>query len=135
MLDWRANWKRFNWTLHSAIGFWMFIVVFMFAFTGFYLVFQEPFIAIVDYFEPLSEGSMGRRRRTGDQVLRWFSRLHFGRFGWQLGTVWVVLGLIPPVLFVTGAIMWWNRVVAPRWLARLSTRKIGGISERERETV
>ena len=29
----------------------------------------------------------------------------------------MVLGLTPPVLFVTGAIMWWHRVLNP-WLKR-----------------
>jgi uncharacterized iron-regulated membrane protein len=26
--------------------------------------------------------------------------------------LWVVLGLVPPFLFVTGALMWWNRVLS-----------------------
>ena len=34
---------------------------------------------------------------------------------------WLVLGLAPPLLFVTGFIMWWTRVVRSRWLARRST--------------
>jgi uncharacterized iron-regulated membrane protein len=29
-------------------------------------------------------------------------------------TAWAVLGLAPVALFVTGAIMWWHRVVRPR---------------------
>src|SRR4029453_7972611 len=90
------------------------LIVFMFALTGFYLVFQEPFMAVVDYFEPLSEVSSRRRLRNGDLVLRWFSRLHFGRYGgWKMEAAWLVMGLIPPILFVTGAMMWWNRVLAP----------------------
>lgn len=114
-IEWGANWKRLNWTLHSAIGFWAFLIVFGFAFTGFYLVFQEPFMAVVDYFEPASLLRGRRRLRTGDLLLRWFSRLHFGRFAWPLEALWVVLGLIPPVLFITGAVMWWNRVLGPAW--------------------
>jgi uncharacterized iron-regulated membrane protein len=27
--------------------------------------------------------------------------------------LYVILGLVPAVLFVTGAIMWWNRVLRP----------------------
>jgi uncharacterized iron-regulated membrane protein len=27
--------------------------------------------------------------------------------------IWAFFGLVPPVMFVTGALMWWNRVVAP----------------------
>jgi len=39
--------------------------------------------------------------------------LHFGNFaGTKTKGAWVALGLLPPFLFVTGAIMWWNRVVS-----------------------
>ncbi len=51
----------------------------------------------------------------GDAVLQWLSRLHFGRFGgWPIKALWTVLGLIPLLLFITGALMWWNRVLRPR---------------------
>jgi uncharacterized iron-regulated membrane protein len=30
----------------------------------------------------------------------------------------VVLGLLPALLFLTGAVMWWNRVVSPRFRKR-----------------
>jgi len=60
-----------------------------------------------------------RRRRgpprgsNGDVFLRWFYYLHFGNFGdWPVKALWVALGLAPPFLFVTGAIMWWNRVLS-----------------------
>jgi uncharacterized iron-regulated membrane protein len=42
--------------------------------------------------------------------------LHFGEFfasDWPLKVVWVVIGLAPAFLFVTGALMWWNRVLRP----------------------
>jgi uncharacterized iron-regulated membrane protein len=67
------------------------------------------------------------------------SRLHFGRFNgnphaWIYQTIWVVLGLIPVVLAVTGAIMWWNRVLAPA--LRTSRRGVaasGVLAERNTE--
>ena len=31
--------------------------------------------------------------------------------------IWAVFGLAPAAMFVTGAIMWWNRVLRPRWQA------------------
>ena len=43
MVDPRANWKRLEWDLHSSAGFWTFAIVFMWAFTGIYLVFPDPF--------------------------------------------------------------------------------------------
>jgi uncharacterized iron-regulated membrane protein len=52
-------------------------------------------------------------RSTGDKILRWLYYLHFGNFGsWPVKLIWVVLGLAPPFLFVTGVLMWWNRVLA-----------------------
>ena len=146
-VDFRANWKRLNWDLHNAIGFWTFLLVFMWGFTGVYLVWPAPFQEIVnrvtplELYKPLSQveepsqratyvaaqitpaedAPRPRRRRQpprgtkGDQFLRWFYYLHFGNFaGAKTKGAWVALGLIPPLLFVTGTIMWWNRVVR-RW--------------------
>ena len=53
------------------------------------------------------------KRSPGDIFLRWFYYLHFGNFGdWPVKALWVVLGLAPPFLFATGALMWWNRVLS-----------------------
>ena len=43
--------------------------------------------------------------------------LHVGNFG-GLGVrvAWLGLGLSPPLLFAAGFLMWWTRVVRPRWL-------------------
>ena len=35
---------------------------------------------------------------------------------------WALLGLAPAVLYVTGFIMWWTRVVKPRWLSQRENR-------------
>jgi uncharacterized iron-regulated membrane protein len=50
---------------------------------------------------------------TGDQVIRTLLGAHFGNFG-GLGIriLWAALGFTPPFLFVTGALMWWNRVLS-----------------------
>jgi len=112
-VQWRLGWQRINWDLHSAIGFWAFIAVFVWAISGIYLVFPHPFSAIVDYLEPLDPVSLVPRR--GDLALEWLAKLHFGRFaGIKTKWTWAILGVIPPVLFITGAVMWWNRVVSRR---------------------
>jgi uncharacterized iron-regulated membrane protein len=109
---WRAGWRRLNWDLHSALGFWTFLLVLMWAVTGIYLAFPQPFSDVVDYFQPYDESMRGPR--LGDKILRWFTNLHFGRFaGWPVKVLWVALGLVPAILFITGAIMWWNRVLRP----------------------
>jgi uncharacterized iron-regulated membrane protein len=116
-IRWSASGRRLTWDLHSAIGFWGAVLVFMWALTGVYLVFPEPFAAIVDVVTPPDDTDL--TPRTGDLVLEWLAKLHFGRFaGRVVKAVWTVLGLVPSILFVTGALMWWNRVLRRRGHAR-----------------
>ena len=107
----RSGWRRFTWDLHSAMGAWLFLFLIMWGVSGFYMGIPEPFSALVEYFsDPESLGD-----RPGDIALAWLSRLHFGR--WRsapLKALWAVLGLVPAFMFLTGAIMWWNRVVRKR---------------------
>ena len=57
------------------------------------------------------------RRSAGDIVMAWLTPLHVGNFGGNgIRVAWLLLGIAPPVLFVTGFIMWWTRVVRARWL-------------------
>lgn len=149
----RSHWKRFNWQLHSVVGFWTLPIVFMFGVVGVYASFPEPFQVMVNRIAPLNvyrlepEASLVRpsvfipvdepaarpprflrpKFSTGDKIIRWFSYLHFGNFGgWPAKALWVVIGLVPAFLFVTGVLMWWNRVVAPsaRRLHRVTTAGI-----------
>jgi uncharacterized iron-regulated membrane protein len=110
---WRtAGWKRFNWDLHSAMGFWMFLFVLMWGISGIYLSYAEPFVNLVDYLQPMDPNST--EPRSGDDFLAWLARIHFGRaYGTPVKWLYVVLGLAPAALFVTGALMWWNRVLRP----------------------
>jgi uncharacterized iron-regulated membrane protein len=105
-----ANWKRVNWSLHSALGFWTALILILWGVSGVYLVFPDPFNEVADFVEPFDDETF--EPRAVDEVLRWLARLHFGRFG-GLGVkvLWAAIGLVPPILFATGAIMWWNRVV------------------------
>ena len=109
----RAGWKRINWDLHSAMGFWLFLFMLIWGVSGVYLGIPEPFANLVDSIsDPLADYGT----RPGDIVLLWLTRLHFGRWraGW-LKAVWAIVGLVPAVMFITGLIMWWNRVLRPRW--------------------
>jgi len=56
-----------------------------------------------------------RQRRLGDHVVAWMGPLHTGHFG-GLGVkiLWALGGLSLPALFITGFLMWCNRVLAPR---------------------
>ena len=48
-----VGWKRFNFDLHSAVGFWTFAILFVWGMTGGYFVFPEPFRAVINMFTPI----------------------------------------------------------------------------------
>ncbi len=107
-----GGWKRFNWDLHSAMGFWLFLFMLVWGVSGLYLGIPEPFS---DFVDAISDPNAYLGDRPGDIVLMWLTRLHFGR--WQsapLRAVWAIVGLAPAIMFVTGLVMWWSRVVRPR---------------------
>jgi uncharacterized iron-regulated membrane protein len=99
------------WQLHSALAFWSFGLLFIWALTALYFAFPDPVEALIDYFDPDLEDLV----RPGEPFLRQLVALHFGRFG-GLGVrfTWALLGLVPAILFITGFILWWRRVLRPR---------------------
>ena len=109
-VDPKAGSKRLIWTLHSVVGFWLYLFILLWGVSGAYLSFQNVFAAILNFVDPLDPSS--NKIRAGEQVLFWLSQLHFGRFGGPyVKALWSVAGLAPAILFVTGATMWWNRVL------------------------
>ncbi|HEY7173269.1 MAG TPA: PepSY-associated TM helix domain-containing protein [Vicinamibacterales bacterium] len=128
-----VGWRRFTWDLHGAVGFWTVVVILMFALSGAYLGLPQPFENLADWLEPPTEANAGSR--LVDQILYWLAYLHFGRIngiGIPCGgpgacdiatkTVWAAIGLIPGVMFVTGAVMWWNRVLVKRLRSQRLTK-------------
>jgi len=81
-VNWRANFPRINWDLHSAFGFWCFPFVLLWAISGFYFAFPQSF-SIFFVVDPAD--------RVTDQWLFWLSELHFGRFTWVTEALWAVL--------------------------------------------
>jgi uncharacterized iron-regulated membrane protein len=54
-------------------------------------------------------------RTAGDILMAWTVPLHVGNFaGNGVRLAWLLFGLAPPVLFCTGFLMWWMRVVRRR---------------------
>ena len=54
-------------------------------------------------------------RSRGERFMRAMFPLHVGTFGGLFTRIlWAGLGLVPVLLFVSGLLMWWNRVVRPR---------------------
>ena len=190
-----GNWKRITWEMHRTTGFWASALVLMWAATGIYFAFPQPFRTTVGLFAPMTVsppvvsnapiepgtptadlGSLVARaqeslpeahvarvslpltergsiqvvlskskptprdaagdvyyyfdqfsgellhsrevveRSTGDVVISSLALLHMGLFGGTgIKILWLILGLSPAVLFVTGVAMWWNRVINQRW--------------------
>ena len=112
LLDWKSKGALFHWSLHSMLGFWFFALLLLWGVSGIYLAFPEPFDALVERLDPIDQAA--EVPRLGDTVLYWLTRLHFGRWGGiPTKVLWTIFGLVPVGLFVTGAYMWWCRVLRP----------------------
>jgi uncharacterized iron-regulated membrane protein len=137
----KVGWKRFNWDLHSALGIWSLAFVLLFGVTGAYLAYPDPFNNLADLIEPPTNANAGTR--VVDSVTYWLAYAHFGRFARRipgcllrcdktLKFVWAAFGLAPAALFITGAIMWWNRVVDPLRRAAVGRKTVGELSQLNR---
>ena len=113
--------RRFFWHVHSAAGLWGFVLLFGWAITGIYFAFPEPF----EWFFNTFDDDPTDFQRPGEGILLLLIDWHFGRFG-GLGirTLWVVLGLLPAILFCTGFVVWWKRI--------RTTGQFAGTRERQR---
>jgi uncharacterized iron-regulated membrane protein len=101
-------WPRFVRELHGALGFWSMLLVLLWAVTGIYFAFPGPFNSLAEALVDAGVPSL-----TIEDDVAGIIRLHFGRaFGHSVEALWVVLGLLPATLVVTGVIMWWHRVLA-----------------------
>lgn len=102
---------RALWHLHSAIGFWTLLLMLNWAVSGWYMGIPGPLESIKDWLD----ADPTDFDRPYDSVTRFITTAHFGRFGGlEIRVLYTVLGLVPAVLFVTGFIVWWRRVVRPR---------------------
>jgi hypothetical protein len=92
------------------LGFWMFLLVFVWALGGIYFAFPEPFNALAESLQQGEEATASSR--LVEDSLAVLARLHFGRaYGLGIKFLWTILGLMPAVLLATGVLMWWWRVM------------------------
>jgi uncharacterized iron-regulated membrane protein len=124
-----VGWRRFTWDLHSMIGFWTLGFILLFGLSGVYLAYPEQIQGFADRLDPPTAANAGRR--FVDQFIYWLAYLHFGRIN-GIGIpcrgpgicdqttklVWALFGLAPAAMFVTGTLMWWNRVVRKKFRFR-----------------
>ena len=101
-VDWHAHFARINWDLHSALGFWCFTFVMVWAISGIYFSFPSAFDVL---------WRIDPRDRFTDQTLSSLSQLHFGRFGSMAEIVWTIAGLVPGILAFTGMFICCRRVI------------------------
>lgn len=190
-IDFGARWRRLNWDLHNAVGFWTMAGILLLSFTGTWFTWNQVFRNAVGAVTPVSKpkpvkvqaaedatrlpireiiaaadlAAPGRpawrlniasarnepirvvkrgdgspafmtattialnpytaevlqvdsygKKTTGDRILSWLGPLHFGNFGGRpIQILWFVLGLVIPGMFITGFVMWWDRVVVRQW--------------------
>ena len=95
-VSWKSNFARIQWDLHSALGFWSFPFIFIWAISGAYFAFPDLFNAV------FPSDSLG---------LLWLADLHFGRFDWATKAVWSVVGVVPSVLAFTGVFVCCRRII------------------------
>ncbi len=94
------------WQLHAMLGIGSAALLFIWASTAVYFAFPQPFEQLIDHFDD----DLTDLYRPGEALLLDMIRLHFGRFGaFELRVLWGVLGLVPPVLFVSGFLLWRRR--------------------------
>jgi len=103
----RRSRRSLVWQLHGFLGIWALFLMFVWGFTAVYFAWPQPFERLIDYFDP---DLLDAERPEGWLLL--LIDLHFGRFRGVMwaSLLWVLLGLLPAVMFISGFILWYRRV-------------------------
>lgn len=56
-ISFRKSWKRINFDLHSAVGFWTLLILSMWAFTGVYFIWPKPIESFVNRFSSVASAN------------------------------------------------------------------------------
>jgi uncharacterized iron-regulated membrane protein len=107
----RQSSRSFMWQLHNFLGFWSLPLMVAWGLTAIYFAWSEPFDWVIDHFD----SNLDDLERP-DGWLRALISLHFGRFGGLLwaNVLWIFFGLVPAVLIISGAVVWYRRVLRRR---------------------
>ena len=83
----------------------------------------DQYVYIDQYSAAVLRADISHRLPRAARILLIMSPLHYGTFaGTATRWLWILMGLVPGILSITGFLMWWNRVVA-RKLVILDRRK------------
>ena len=101
-VNWQAHFGLISWDLHSALGFWFFLIILVWGLSGIYFAFP----AVVS---PLLR--LDPAHRYVDTMFYGLSQVHFGRFGWISKMIWSIVGLVPAILAFTGLFICCRRMI------------------------
>jgi uncharacterized iron-regulated membrane protein len=99
------------WQLHSFIGFWSLLLMVAWGVSGFQIGFPQYMNAVVDWFD----NDLTDFERP-NSLLRFFRSVHFGSIGegaWARWG-WIIASFLPSLMFISGFVLWWRRVVMRR---------------------
>lgn len=105
------------WQLHSFFGFWALLLMLAWGVSGVQLGFPRQ----MDSFITWLNGDPENFSRPA--LLEFFRGVHFARYGegelarWS----WVLVSFVPTLLFISGVIVWWRRVVRRKLKATSAT--------------
>lgn len=104
----RGSTRSFSWQLHSFVGFWTLLLMFVWGLTSVYFAWPGPFDALIDWMDT----DLDDFERPEGWLLTLID-FHFGRFRGLLwaNILWIFLGLLPAAMFITGFILWYRRVL------------------------
>lgn len=96
------------WQLHNMLGFWTLVLMLAWGVSGFQLGFPRALDPLIDWFDA---DLTDFERPTS--WLRFFRSVHFARFGTTPGAQWswILVSFAPTVMFISGFVLWWKRVV------------------------
>ena len=111
LLPWPDRTRSLWWQLHACIGFWGLLLMLAWGLSGLQLGFPREVGALLRLVDAEQGDGAGAER-----VLRFARALHFTRFGEGpvVRWMWIVVSFVPTVLFVSGLLVWWRRVVRRR---------------------
>ncbi len=93
-------------------------------------LFEGRVTVYIDQYNGLLLGKMDSREQTwGVKLILMTYPIHFGTWGGMFSRcLWVLVGLTPGLLFISGFLMWWNRVVRKQLTSR---RRAGHAATKE----
>ena len=110
--------RKFMWQLHSFIGFWSLLLMLAWGVSGFQLGFPQFMNAVIDWFD----SDLNDFERP-NSMLQFFRSVHFASFGESVLAQWswILASLLPSVMFISGTVLWWRRVIVGRRAGKQQT--------------